>query len=272
VQSLGHLTPEQEQIVRSASAVLAADGEVAAAWLAGSLGRGAGDAFSDVDLLVLVTAGDPSDVGRRYAACIASIAPPALANPLFGGRVVNVVTEDWRRFDLSFIKADELARYNAAQLVQLFNKGALAPPIREEEPYAPSPDVVLGLVNEFLRVIGLSVVAVGREEWLLAQWGADILRRLTMDLMLEENAVSPAERGGALRRRPLLTADQFSALANMRPVTPDLEGVLVSNRELAAIFLPRARALSQRIGAPWPSTFERATREHLRTNLGLELP
>ncbi|THD74508.1 MAG: hypothetical protein E7812_19550 [Phenylobacterium sp.] len=265
------LTPEQEEIVRAATGVLEADAQIEAAWLAGSLGRGAGDAFSDVDLLVLVAAGSAGEVGGRYVAKVAEIAEPVLVNPLFGARVLNIVTRDWRRFDLSFIEAAELGRYNSTHLVELFNKGGDAPPAKAVEAYRASPDAVLTLINEFLRVLGLSVVAIGREEWLLAQWGADILRRLTMDLMLEENEVSPVERGGALRRRPLLTAEQLASLEGLTPVTADMSGVLTSNREVAAIFLPRARALARRVEAVWPAEFEAATRAHLRSRIGLEL-
>jgi predicted nucleotidyltransferase len=266
-----NVTPEQWRLAEAAARVLREDASVAAVWLAGSLGRGAGDAFSDVDLLVLVTGASATEAGLRYVDKAAEIAAPALVNTLLGGRVISVVTEDWRRFDLSFVEISELERHDAARLIELFNRSGVTPPRRNEEPYSPSGATVLGLVNEFLRVMGLSVVAVGREEWLLAQWGADILRRLTMDLMLEENGVSPAERGGALRRRPLLTADQFDALVSLSPVTPDLQGMLTSNRELAAIFLPRARALAERVGATWPSRFEHVTRDHLRSRLGLEL-
>lgn len=58
---------------------------------------------------------------------------------------------------------------------------------------------MLGLVNEFFRVLGLSVVAMGQEEYVLGLQGGDILRRLTVDLMLEENGIGPIERGGAGR-------------------------------------------------------------------------
>jgi predicted nucleotidyltransferase len=212
------LTQEQRQIVQSGMAVLEADPQISAAWLAGSLGRGAGDAFSDVDLLVLVAQASASDVGRRYCDLAARIAPAILVNALFGARVVNVVTEDWQRFDLTFVEAGELGRYNAAHLVELFNKSGQRPPMQEDLPYQPSPEAVLGLIREFFRVLGLSVVAVGRQEWLLAMSGADILRRLAIDLMLEENGVGPVQRGGALRRRSLLTAEQAQALEALTPV------------------------------------------------------
>jgi hypothetical protein len=115
------------------------------------------------------------------------------------------------------------------------------------------------------------VVALGREEYILGLSGLEILRRLTVDLMLEENGVGPAERGGALHRNPFLTKEQRSELASLAPVVADRDGLIAANRALAAIFLPRARQLAARTGTAWPSIFEAATRRSLQERLGLAL-
>jgi predicted nucleotidyltransferase len=264
------LTAEQQALLDAIAARLSGDPEIEAAWLGGSLGRGAGDAFSDVDVVALVAEGHAGRIGQRYVRDVALIAEPALVTPLFGARVVSVVTTDWRRFDLTLIEPGELARYDAARLTALFNKGDRVPPIAAAAaPYSPSPATVLALVNEFLRVLGLLVVAVGREEWLLALSGMDILRRLTIDLMLEENAVAPADRGGALRRNPLLTSDQRRELEALSPVAATRASVIAANAELAAVFLPRARRVAERVGMAWPTVFEAATRRHLQQRLGM---
>jgi predicted nucleotidyltransferase len=262
-------TPEQQALVGAIAEALADDPEIEAAWLGGSLGRGAGDAFSDVDVVALVAAAPAAEVGLRYSRDVASIAEPALVNVLYGGRVVNVVTTDWGRFDISFIEPLELTRFNAAQLTALFNRGNRNPPRDAPAPYQTDAPTVLRLVNEFLRVLGLLVGCIGREEYLLGLAGADILRRLTIDLMLEENGVSPIERGGALRRNPLLTPDQRRELATLAPVAANRAGIIAANAELAAIFLPRARRLADKVGTEWPAVFEEATKRHLRDHLGL---
>lgn len=263
------MTPEQQDLLDSLQRYLAADPDVEAAWLGGSLGRGEGDAFSDVDTIALVGEGKAGEAGRRYMADVAQIAEPALVNPLYGGRIVNVVATDWRRFDVVFLEPADLARYNAAHLTLLFNKGDRTPPTTAVPPYAPTPESVLPLVNEFLRVLGLLVVADGRQSWVLALSGMDIMRQLCVDLMLEENAVGPGERGGALGRNRLLSAAQRCELEGLRPLAATRESVFAGNLELAAIFLPRARRLADRIGMAWPSVFEAATSRHLRDRLGL---
>jgi hypothetical protein len=263
------VTPEQQALADSIGRVLAADAEIEAAWIGGSLGRGAGDAFSDVDIVALTGVVRAGEVGQRYARDISAIAEPALVNPLFGGRVVNVVTADWQRFDINFIEPGELARFDAARLTVLFNKGEREPPRPAARPYRPTPDTLLKIVNEYFRVLGLLVVATGREEYLLGLSGVDILRRLTTDLMLEENGIGPAERGGALHRNPLLTAGQRRELDSLSPVVASREGLIEANIELAAIFLPRARSLAREIGMPWPTVLDEATRRHLRERMGV---
>jgi predicted nucleotidyltransferase len=249
--------------------VLSGDPQIEAAWLSGSLGFGGGDAFSDIDVLALV-AGEPArEVGRRYAKEASSIAPAALVNPLFDGRVLNVVTMDWRRFDISFVESGDLVQYNALRLTVLFNKGVSSPPVQPPIAYRPSPKVLLRIINEFLRCLGLLVVALGREEWLTAQSGMDILRRLTADLMLEANHLSPAERGGTLHLNRLLTPQQRSDLEALPPMSPNRESVIAANAAIAAIFLPLAKRLAAEAGAPWPAAFEGATRRHLQERLGL---
>jgi hypothetical protein len=266
------ITPAQRELVSAVSRALEADEDIEAAWLGGSLGRGAGDAFSDVDVVALVRGSRAADVGLRYTKDVSAIATPVLINSLYGGRVVNVVTSDWQRFDVSFVEGSELGRFNARNLTVLFNKGELSPPVVEPRDYEPQPQVLLPIVKEFLRVLGLLVVVAGREEWLLAMSGTEILRRLTIDMMLEENRIGPVERGGALRRNSLLTAEQLRELMSLPPIAANRDSVYAVSLALCAVFLDRARRLSDTIGMVWPAEFETATRRHLADRLGLTIP
>jgi predicted nucleotidyltransferase len=259
-------------LIEALAAALEADADVEAAWLAGSLGRGGGDAFSDVDILALAADGRSGEASARWAnGGAAKVAEPVLVNALFGGRVVNVVTADWERFDVVFVQGGELDRYDAAHLLPLFNRGDRAPPRRPHVPYQPNPATVSALIREFLRVQGMGPVAIGRGEHLVALSGVEMLRQMTLDLMLEENRVSPAERGGALKRNPFLTDHQRGELEGMAPVAATREGLLAANMALAAIFLPRARRLAAEIDAEWPSALEGATRRRLESVFGPEI-
>jgi predicted nucleotidyltransferase len=265
-------TVEQQALIDRLEALLGAEPQVSAVWLAGSLGKGAGDQFSDVDLLVLVEDGALAAAAEAIVARLAEIVTPVLINRLYAGRIVNVVTDDWQRFDLSFVEAGDLARYNAQDLQALFNRAGVAPPDRPPGPYTTDPAQLLGLVQEFLRVLGMLPGALGREEFEIGLRGLDLLRGMAMDLFLEENGVSPAQRGGALRRNPFFNAEQRAALASIPPLSADRESLLAGNLAVASIFLPRARLLAARIGMDWPDAFEAATRRRLKVALGLDLP
>ncbi len=264
-------TAEQQALINGLTRVLEAEPAVEAAWLAGSLGLGQGDVFSDVDVLALASDGRAEDVSASLTAKLPDIATPVLVNALFGGRVLSVVTEDWDRFDISIVEAEDLHRYNAADLQILFNKGERAPPTRPDAPYRTAPDTLLKLVQEFLRVLGLAVVVVGREDYALALSGVDHLRRMTFDLMLEENEIAPWKRGGALHRNPLLTHEQREAMASIPPQSATRESVIEADRAFAALFLPRAKRLAAEIGMAWPVELEEAARRVLLLKLQLRI-
>ncbi|MBX3485066.1 hypothetical protein [Phenylobacterium sp.] len=259
-------TGAQRALIETIRAVLSGDSDVDAAWLAGSLGAGGGDAFSDVDILALAPAGRAGEVAARYAADLSAIAPVVLVNVLYS-RVVSAVADDWRRFDLSFVEPAELDRYDRNRLTPLFNRIGHEPPAGNTPPHRVEPEALGRTIAEFWRVLGLSVVGLGRGEHVVSLSGQELLRRMIVDLMLDENGVGVAERGGALRRNPLLTPEQRAELAALPPVRADREGILAGNAALAAVFLPRARRLAARVGAPWPDALEAATRAHLLRHL-----
>ncbi len=264
-------TTDQQHLIDVIARRLNAEPGVDALWLAGSLGKGQGDAYSDVDLLVLVADGAAGEVSVRLARDLVPAMAVVLVNSLYGGRVLNMVTDDWARFDLTIVQREDLPRYDSTALTPIFNKGDNAPPARPRTPYRTSPDQLLTLVKEFLRVIGLTPVAMGREEYQLALNGVDLLRRMTMDLMLEENGVAPAARGGALHRNHLLTAEQRDALQALPVIAAERSSIIAGDAAFAGLFLPRARRLAAEIGMDWPTEFEDATRRHLLKTLGLQL-
>jgi hypothetical protein len=265
-------TSEQQALLARVAALLRAEPLVDAAWLAGSLGHGGGDAYSDVDTLALAQEGKASEAAAALAEAIKKEIDPPLLNVHGWGRVLSVVTEDWQRFDVTVMQGDEINRYDASKLTPLFNRGTREPPVHPKAVYRCAPETLRPLVVEFIRVMGLTPVAMGREEYQLALTGIDILRRSTMDLMLEENGIAPQDRGGALHRNNMLTAEQRAAFRTIPPQAATVDSVLAVNDAFARIFLPRAKRLAAAIGMEWPASFEEATRRHLKTTLGFDLP
>lgn len=264
------ISVEQHRLIGQLSQLLVRDDDVEAVWLTGSLGAGRGDAYSDVDLVVVATDGKAGELVQRLPTTIGETLQPVLVNRLFGGRVLNFVTADWRRFDLSIIQREELTRFDGREMKTVFNKGESEPQPKTPPEHRASADTLLTIVNEFLRVLGLTHVAAGRQEWEVLLSGLELLRRLTFDLMLEENAVPPTRRGGALHRNPLLTAEQRAEFASLPAAGPDGASTLQAIEAIARLFLPRAKRLATETGATWPEAFEEATRRKLMQTLNMQ--
>lgn len=69
---------ERDLLLRRIVAVLAADERVVAAWLGGSLGRGRGDAWSDLDLWVVIADEHAAAVTEGRRTFVAAVGPPVL--------------------------------------------------------------------------------------------------------------------------------------------------------------------------------------------------
>ena len=92
------------------------------AFLGGSHGRGEADAYSDVDVYVVVAeAADIPDVLARLAQSVGEISPVLYSKVLPNARTVNCITMDWLRFDLTVVSGIELA---------FLAGGQVKPPVR----------------------------------------------------------------------------------------------------------------------------------------------
>jgi hypothetical protein len=253
------MTPDQKALLDRLTAVLNADPRVRSLWLGGSFGRDEGDPFSDVDVVVETDEADTAACVADYGGADSALGQAAWRRTLYG-RVVASVTPEWERHDLTFLTTSELARYGG---LKPLTAGAKHPDEQRAAPSRPAPIEA----EEFLRVLGLLPVAVGREEWLVGQEGAGLLRKMLIDLMVEANGKSGA-RGGVKRLNPFLTADQRAALEAIPYPGANRQSHIDSSVALARLYLPLGR---QVLGAAWPEAFEAATREHLKRALDIDL-
>ena len=80
------------------------------AFLGGSHGRDEADAYSDVDVFVVVAdADDIPDLLPRLEQSVDEISPILFRNVLPNARTINCITTDWLRFDLTVVSGIELA-------------------------------------------------------------------------------------------------------------------------------------------------------------------
>jgi hypothetical protein len=251
---------------------LEADMRVEALFLGGSLGRGAGDRFSDVDLVAVVPSEHQEAVAADWKAVLGAIAPVVFWNEFPRAAFIsNAVTEEWQRVDLMIIDRPGLLARSRNSLKPLFDRPGLYTTLAETRPWhGPSKARVEGLIKEFIRIFGLLPVTIGRGEFLLGQAGVGLLRGMLADLLREE--VERADKGGMLNWTKLYSPEQLALIASVPAPQPTRECIIEANLACAYAFLPRARRMAEHLGITWPQNFEDAAWRHIERELGVARP
>ena len=254
------------EIARAVATALSGSEGVRALFLSGSLAADTADAWSDLDLLALAPPGARDEVIAAFFAAVDGVRPLVMRRET-SGRVslANAITEDWRRCDLLVLPPDAFPqpKHVRAGLVPLIDPdgrhGRLPGTL---PPASPDPARVAYLVEEFIRVLGLLPVALGRRERLLLVTGAGLLRDLLRDLMLEKCPLP--DREGVLHPSRLLTDGQVAALEALPHPGPDRDRGIEAQVATARVFLPLAHRKVAELNLCWPGAFYAATREALR--------
>lgn len=242
------------------------------AFLGGSHGRGEADEFSDVDVYgVVADSASVSGVVNQLSEISAQIAPILYSKILPNARTINCITTDWQRFDLTVVIPFELAILTGGEVRPLFDSQGIGDVVskKAKPPRPPSSEEFIELVNEFIRVLGLSVIAKGRDDLIVAQKGTTLLLDMLIQMMNWENGTY--QKRGVLSVVRYLKPDQSSALACLPALDANWHSVFKRTRAIAREFFPRARAASNILGATWPETFEQVTRKHVAENLGFDI-
>jgi predicted nucleotidyltransferase len=264
---------EHDALIRAASGRLAAAAGIEALFLAGSHGAGTADVWSDIDVLAVASPARHDAIAAVWRRALGELAGVVYWNDTRDGdaRLLNAITEAWLRLDLSIVPRDDFARRSRAGLWPLHDPAELhatLPGLRLTA--GPDPARVQRTVDEFLRVLGLMTVGLGRREHVALVKGVAHLRDLFTDLMFEEYAI--LERGGAYSLGRRLPPADLETLAGLPYPPPERDALIEAHLALARAFLPRARKLFVSLSLDWPAAFEIATRRHLRRELGVDLP
>lgn len=262
---------KQDDLIEKIKYTLQQNKDVRGAWLTGSFGRGDADQYSDVDVIVLIEDGRLDTIFSAFQQEINKISPILFSKTLSSSKTINVITPEWQRFDLTFVSKLQLQKMSADHLKALFDRDAAgkALPLSLEVESDLKPADLTNMVNEFLRILGLMPVVIGRKEYIVGQTGSNLLRDMLIKLMIYENASGPVR--GALSLSRSLNEEQIEVLNNLPPLSACKDAILTVNKEIAEDFLPRARSMAQKIGAEWPEAFEAVTIEHLKKTLKLEI-
>jgi predicted nucleotidyltransferase len=249
---------------------LRADPRVVGIWAIGSLANNTADRWSDVDLLVAVRDATFTPLVAAWPDFLDQIAPTVFARQLGSPEkpTITAITPQWQRFDLTLTSAAD-ARPHGYQARPLF----VRPGETVTATFAPRTPEILrcrlpALTEEFLRVLGLLPVALGRGELIAGLTPVAILRDALIELYRLENGVT---RSGAKHLNTSMTEEQRRALEGLPPVAPTATAIMAGHRAIAELFLPRARRLAAVWAVEYPDAFERATLDHLDRAIGLRL-
>lgn len=251
--------------------LLAAQPSIDSAWLMGSYGRGDQDTYSDFDFGAYVPT--PANADRIFQALcdhLENNPTVVFSKPLPHGRTVNTITEDWQRIDITVLDSNSIRDLASENLKFLYGQEKAEVLMKPSlpEPTKKNSVEIQSIAHEFIRVLGLATVVVGREDYVLGQSGAELLRGLLIRLMSKEKADGITR--GALSMRKALTVEQYNVLSEIPPMSPQREPIFDVYKYLAKEFFRRGRDIMKSYGLEWPTRFEEATRRSL-DKIGLKI-
>ena len=271
-------TAPQEGLIDRARAVLSSDERVLAAYLVGGFAVGTADAWSDVDLQVIVADEATDDLKTSWPTLVGQMAETAHIRPFGFGIGGICITPEWLHFDVVFHPVSSIDARNIQGMVPLLDKAGLLPahpvprPFRQGDPFFPE-----AAVDMFLYMLGNMVTVVGRNDPVPATNGVIMVRDIALVGLLL------AERGWATTRehtvgnpfpftkrlRSYLTDEQNMLLASLPPLEPTVDSAIGGYLAMARIFLPRGRRLAAQTDQPWPEAYERASVSYFERSLGV---
>lgn len=257
------MTLPQRELISRVTADLSALEVVRGLWLTGSFGAGAADEHSDVDMFVLVPAEARDGLVQAWPS-VAGRYQPLLVKRLPAAPVYSHVLPGWVRWDVVIGTAADLATVDRRRVEELVNKDGVSPGSPGHR--GADPDVVREMTEEFLRVLGLLVVVLARDELVSAVSGAGMLRQMLVTLL--RYRVEGDRLSGALHLSRVLPTSDLAALAELPVAAPERSSVVAAHLACARMFLPLARRL---LGPSYPFELEAACLAHLRTHLGPDL-
>ncbi|MET3898582.1 putative nucleotidyltransferase [Devosia sp. UYZn731] len=258
----------QQDLIGAVKEALMDEPAIRAMFLAGSYGRDTADEWSDVDFLAVVAPDDQRAFALRWREVLNAITPIVFWNELNrGGLIIMAVSSEWLRCDLNVAPPGNLGHRAKNTLKPLIDRDGIYASLPDSLPFrAPDAGVVHYLIHEFIRMLGLLPVALGRREYVTMVLGVGMMRGHLETLLMQD--VTNPDPGGILHQSKLLPPDQMQLLAALPYPGPDRDALIEANFEIARQFMPRARAMAKRLDIAWPEEFEAATRRRLRLTVG----
>jgi hypothetical protein len=262
---------DRTDLITALTRAAQSDPRISALLLTGSLGAGGGDVWSDIDVLLVAKPEAHADLVASARDWVTAIAPPILWRQLYPPHpLFHAVLPGWLRLDATFTVPDHILTVRTAS-TPLHDPDNLHGRLPERLPSRqPDPKKIAAIVEEFLRIMGLAPVAVGRGDLLGASRGWELLRGLLLDLLVEAQA--PPLPAGALATTRLLPPDDLALITSLPIPHLDREALLAAQMTPAEAFLARSKPLAAASGEVWPTVLEEEMRARLQRDLSIQLP
>lgn len=263
----------QSDVCERLSMALSAQPSVRALWLAGSLAREQADRFSDIDLVAVIAGAPLGTAVSGIETLLASEFDLVLRRNRGdeNHRLLNFVTDDWMRFDLSIFSEEGISGSKLRGLRTLFDKDGLDLPVGQGEPsrVEVTAEQVGFVVTEFIRVLGLLPVVIRRRDLVGAVSGSALLRQHLITLLQYEQ---PGQTMiGALNETSSLSPAATSAVLGLPALSAEESSILDFNRSCWEIFTRFGPRISELYRTEWPTELVRAVRTRLARDLDVQL-
>ena len=239
--------------------------EVVAA--AGSVADGIADKYSDLDLQCGVR-GDIDSVSIAVRDSVFALVEVGDHRWTVPNRILSIVTTDWLRVDVILVRLDDPQDRFAHNALELVNTSGMPLARRSPPTLQPDPAALTEQVTRFLRSLGLVVRDLHRGDLRLCCLAVEFLVNELVTLMYQAEGLKRGAQKGSYSHLP---AQDVHVLQALPVAQPEERSIIDGHIAVADEYLRRARLLSERWGAVWPSEMVEGTRLFMQAELGAEL-
>lgn len=260
----------QTQFIESLTAAAEADPRVRAAWLAGSYGKGIADRWSDVDAHLLIDPAHSDDFKAGAQAWLEALRPLVLYRLMFGGQMVNAMTDEGMRLDV-WLHSGETSEVVEGHIRVLYAQDdtlTWKPNPGSELSQAEAAAELERAIPEFWRCVAMLPVALGRDEKLIGAAGNFLILLLLTDVFALASGIRKDRGVKALNG---FLPPHYRQLAEEATFLPELtrEELARFQLRLARLMQEHGPAICAQWGVEYPQALEDAALGYVARELRL---
>jgi hypothetical protein len=249
--------PDYQRVIERFAAACEADDRVVAAFLAGSLARGAADAYSDVDLCLVTRDVDRDGFWADRDAFLRLLGEPLQAETFDSEVTVHFILADGTGGELSVGRESRFGEIHVGPFVTLVDKtGILREATFPQDSVDPDEqrEVLRRELTWFWHDLAHAIAAIGRGHlwWALGQ--LEVLRGMCVNLVrLDEDFTAYAE--GYDKVDIAVPSERLAPLA-VTVVPLERAAILEAVETLVEFYRTLAPRLAERHGIPYPAELD----------------